>query len=209
MKFFNNIFSPKPKSIYKSIEDGNINEIENHLNDSKYLSSDINLESMLHYAINNCENNYFKTIEFLINKGANINSPNSKLLETPLHRLCARAKPQIDLITMLLKRGADVNATNLSGKTPVFYCSFNYSVELLKLLVKFGADINMKDKHGNTLLHDDYINCFDEYFEEFLKTLICMGFNINSKNSLEFTPLDLSENEKIDEILMKYGGKYK
>lgn len=209
MKFLNNIFSPKPKSIYKSIEEGNINEIEAHLNHAKNLSTDINLESMLHYAINNCENNYFKTIEFLINRGADISSHNSKLLETPLHRLCARAKPQVDVITMLLERGANVNATNLSGKTPVFYCNFNYSVELLNLLVKYGADINIKDKHGNTLLHDDYINCFDEYFEEFLKTLISMGFDINSKNSLGLTPLDLSENEKIDEILIKYGGRYR
>jgi len=209
MKIFKNMFSSKPKSIYKSIEEGNIKETQDYLNKDKNLDSDFDLENMLHYAIDNCQNNYFQTIEFLINNGADVNSHHSKLLETPLHRLCARAKPQIDVITMILEKGADVNARNLSGKTPVFYCSFNYSVELLNLLTKHGADINIKDKHGNTLLHDDYINCFDEYFEEFLKVLISMGFDINSKNSLGFTPLNLCENEKIDEILIKYGGEYK
>lgn len=209
MKLFDKIFSKKPKSIYKSIEEGNINEIENHLKDTKNLDADTNLDSLLHYTINNCESNYFKTIEFLLDRGADVNSHHSKLLETPLHRLCARAKPQLDVITMLLERGADVNGTNLSGKTPVFYCSFNYSVELLNLLVKYGADINITDKQGNTLLHDDYVNCFDEYFEEFLKVLISMGLDINLKNSLGFTPLDLCENEEIDEILIKYGGEYR
>lgn len=207
MKFFDKIFSPKPKSIYRSIDEGNIDEIEAYFKDSKNLNSNTDLNGMLHHAINNCENNYFKTIELLINKGADINSHHGKFLETPLHRLCARATPHLDVITMLLERGADVNTINLSGKTPVFYCSFNYSVELLNLLVKYGADINIKDKHGNTLLHDDYINCFDETFEEFLKALLSMGFDINSQNSSGLTPLEFCQNKKISEILKKYGGK--
>ncbi|HEY8805841.1 MAG TPA: ankyrin repeat domain-containing protein, partial [Clostridium sp.] len=159
-----------------------------------------------HYAINNSQNNYFKIIEFLINNGADINSHHSKFSETPLHKLCARITPQIDVITMILKKGAEVNAINISGKTPVFYCSFNYSVELLNLLVKYGADINIKDKYKNTLLHDDYINCFDEHFEEFLKVLISLNFDINSRNSSGLTPLDLCENKKIEDILLKYNG---
>lgn len=208
MKLFNNIFSSKPKSIYKSIVEGNINEIRDYLNKSKDLSSNSEMENMLYYAIDNCENNYFDTIEFLLNNGAEVNSHHGNFLETPLHRLCARVKPQLDVITILLEKGADVNAVNISGKTPAFYCNFSYSVELLNLLVKFGAGINIKDKHQNTLLHDDYINCLDEHFEEFLKVLISLGFDINSPNSLGLTPLDFCENEKIKDILIKYGGKY-
>ncbi|MBZ9686965.1 ankyrin repeat domain-containing protein [Clostridium estertheticum] len=204
MKIFSNIFSAEPKSIYRFIEEGNIDEIKNYLKVAKDLNSDFKVESILHYAINNSKNNYFKTIELLINNGADINSHHSEFLETPLHKLCSRIKPQIDVITMILDKGAEVNAINISGKTPVFYCSFNYSVELLNLLVKFGADINIKDKYKNTLLHDDYINCFDEHFEDFLKVLISLGFNINSTNSTGMTPLDYCENKKIKAILIKY-----
>ena len=89
-------------------------------------------------------------------------------------------------------------------KLAVFYCSFNYSVELLNLLVQYGADINIRDKYQNTLLHDDYINCYDEHFEEFLKTLISLGFDINSTNSTGLTPLNLCENKKISDIFKKY-----
>lgn len=206
MKIFNNLFSLIPKSIYKSIEDGNINEIRDYLAGDIELKSNFKLENMLYYAIDNCQNNYYDTIEFLIKSGADINSHQGKYLETPLHRLCARIKPQMDLIVMILKKGAEVNAINISGKTPVFHCSFNYSVELLNLLVKYGADINIKDKYRNTILHDDYINCFDEHFEEFLKALINLGFDINSTNSLGLTPLNLCENKKIKDILIRHGG---
>jgi len=205
MKIFDKIFNAEPKSIYRYIEEGNINEIEAYLNGPKDLNSDFKIESILHYAINNSENNYFKIIELLINKGVDINSHHSEFLETPLHKLCARLNPQIDVITMVLKKGAKVNAVNISGKTPIFHCNFNYSVELLTLLVKYGADINIRDKYKNTLLHDDYINCSDEHFEDFLKALINFGFDINSKNSTGLTPLDYCENKKIKGILIKYG----
>ena len=206
MKIFEGLFATKPKSVYRFIDEGNIDAIRNYLNKAKDLNPDLKLENILYYAIDNCQNNYFKTIELLINNGADINAHNSELLETPLHKLCARIKPHIDVITMILKKGAKVNAINISGKTPIFYCSFNYSVELLNLLVEYGADINAKDKYKNTLLHDDYINCFDEHFEEFLKSLINLGFDINSTNSTGYTPLDLCENKKIADILIKYNG---
>ncbi|MBU3156731.1 ankyrin repeat domain-containing protein [Clostridium estertheticum] len=206
MKIFEGLFAAKPKSVYRFIDDGNVDAIRDYLNNAKDLNPDLKLENILYYAIDNCQNNYFKTIELLINNGADINAHNSDLLETPLHKLCARIKPHIDVITMILKKGAKVNAINISGKTPVFYCSFNYSVELLNLLVEYGADINIRDKYKNTLLHDDYINCFDEHFEEFLKSLINLGFDINSTNSTGYTPLDLCENKKIADILIKYNG---
>ena len=206
MNIFANLFAAKPKSVYRFIDEGNVEEINNYLIKAKNLDHDIKYNNLFYYAIDNCQNNYFKTITLLINNGADINSHNSELLETPLHKLCARLKPHIDVITMILKKGANVNAINISGKTPIFYCSFNYSVDLLNLLVEYGADINVKDKYKNTLLHDDYINCFDEHFEEFLKTLINLGFNINSKNSTGYTPLGLCENKKIADILIKYNG---
>jgi len=204
MKIFGTIFSGEPKSIYRFIDEGNLDEIKAYLNVAKDLKTDYKLENILYYAIDNCQNNYFKTIELLIDNGADINGHHSKLLETPLHKLCARIKPHIDVITMILEKGAEVNAINISGKTPIFYCSFNYSVELLNLLVKYGADINIVDKYKNTLLHDDYINCFDEHFEEFLKVLIGLGFDINTTNSTGWTPLDFCENIKIKDILIKY-----
>ena len=73
--------------------------------------------------------------------------------------------------------------------------------------MKNGADINHTDKYKNTILHDDYLNCITETFEEFLKVLISLGFDINLKNNVGQTPLYICKNEYIEKILKKYGGE--
>ncbi|MHC6180879.1 ankyrin repeat domain-containing protein [Clostridium sp. JNZ X4-2] len=207
MKIYDILFGSRPKSISTTIGEGNLDELKIFIKSGGDVNKEYDNKSLLHFAIDNCENNYFKIIELLINSGADINSHQSYLKETPLHRICARIKPKIDVVQLLLDRGAKVNAENISGKTPVFYCSFSYSVELLNLLVKYGADIKHTDKYNNTLLHDDYLNCNTETFEGFLKVLISLGFDINSKNNAGHTPLYLCKNKYIENILIKYGGK--
>ena len=208
MKIHDILFGSRPKSALRIIEEGNLDELKVFLENV----GDINKEyddykSLLHLAIDNCENNYFEVIELLINNGADINSHQSYLKETPLHRMCARTKPKISLVQLLLDRGAEVNAENISGKTPVFYCNFSYSVELLNLLLKYGADVKHTDKYNNTLLHDDYLSCNTETFEEFLKVIMSLGFDINSQNKQGHTPLYLCKNKYIESILIKHGGK--
>ena len=72
MKIFEGLFATKPKSVYRFIDEGNIDAIRNYLNKAKDLNPDLKLENILYYAIDNCQNNYFKTIELLINNGADI-----------------------------------------------------------------------------------------------------------------------------------------
>ena len=205
MKIYDILFGPRQKSISKIIEEGNLGELESFIKNEGDVNTKYDDKSLLHFAIDNCEKNYFEIIELLINSGADVNSHQSYFKETPLHRICARRKPRIDVVQLLLDRGANVNAENISGKTPVFYCSFSYSVELLNLLVKHGADIKHTDKYKNTLLHDDYLDCNTENFEEFLKILITLGFNINQKNNVGHTPLYLCKDKYIEKILIKYG----
>lgn len=207
MKIHDILFGSRPKSISKTIEEGNLNELKSFIENEGDINAKCDDKSLLHFAIDSCENNYSSVIEFLINNGADVNSHQSSMKETPLHRICARVKPKIDIAELLLDKGTNVNAENISGKTPVFYCNFSYSVELLNLLVKHGADVKHTDKYNNTLLHDDYVNCNTEIFEEFLKVLISLGLNINAKNNAGHTPLYLCQNKKIETILIKYGGK--
>jgi len=207
MKIYDILFGSRPKSISKIIEEGNLGELNDFIKNEGNVNEKCDDKSLLHFAIDNCENNYFKVIELLIKNGADVSSHQSYFKETPLHRICARIKPKIDVVELLLDRGTKINAENISGKTPVFYCNFSYSVELLNLLVKYGADINHTDKYNNTLLHDDYVDCNTETFEDFLKVLISLGFNINSKNNVGHTPLYLCKNKYIENILIKYDGK--
>jgi ankyrin repeat protein len=207
MKIHDILFGSRQKSISTIIEEGNLEELKVFIENEGNINAKYEDKSLLHFAIDNCEKNYFEVIEFLINNGADVNSHQSYMKETPLHRICARVKPKIDIAHFLLDKGTKVNAENISGKTPVFYCNFSYSVELLNLLVKYGADVKHTDKYDNTLLHDDYLDCSDENFEEFLKVLISLDFDINAKNNVGHTPLYLCQNKKIELILIKYGGK--
>jgi ankyrin repeat protein len=205
MKLYDILFGPREKSISLILIEGNLEELKNYIQSGSDVNGKYDGKSLLHFAIDNCENNYSEIIEFLINAGADINSCESYLKETPLHRLCARANPRMEMIQLLLDRGAKVNIENIAGKTPIFYCNFSYSVELLDLLVKHGADIKHTDKYNNTILHDDFSNYATGNFEEFLKRLISLGFDINSKNNLGHTPLYLCKNKYVEKILRENG----
>lgn len=205
MKLYDILFGPREKSISLILIEGNLEELKNYIVNGADVNGKYDGKSLLHFAIDNCENNYSEIIEYLINAGADINSCESYLKETPLHRLCARTNPRIEMIQLLLDRGAKVNIENVAGKTPIFYCNFNYSLELLDLLVKHGADINHTDNYNNTIMHDDFSNNTTGDFEEFLKRLISIGFDINSKNNLGHTPLYLCKNKYVEKILRENG----
>lgn len=206
MKLFENIFGPEAKDVYKSIAEGNVDEISSYLKSTKNIDIDFEPESILHYAIDNCKNNFDETISFIIINCDNINSHQSKYSNTPLHKLCAWTEPHMSLIQLLLENGADVNAKDISDKTPLFNIIFSFSTELLDLLVKYGADVNMRDKYGNSILHDDYSGRDAKNFEELLIALINLGFDINSRNSAGYTIWGFCKNEIFADILKKHHG---
>ena len=74
----------------------------------------------------------------------------------------------MSLIQLLLKNGADANAKDISGKTPLFNIIFSFSTDLLDLLIKYGADINMRDKYGNSI-YTIWGFCKNEIFADLLK----------------------------------------
>ncbi|MGB1361200.1 MAG: ankyrin repeat domain-containing protein [Alphaproteobacteria bacterium] len=59
--------------------------------------------------------------------------------------------------------GADVNAKNESGKTPLMYASglrLLTKIPIIKTLIELGADVNVKNKNGKNALY--YINKDDD-----------------------------------------------
>ena len=80
----------------------------------------------------------------------------------------------------IIKSGADINASNWDGKTPLFEI---YDKDLILALIKDGADVKVKDVRGNTLLHrfrDD---------AEMTDALVKAGADINAKNDEGSTPV--------------------
>ena len=113
-----------------------------------------------------------KTIKALLSAGADVHQRTS-LGQTALHLLCSTACSegcsrydfsldageedgywpyQTDSLKTLLEHGADVNACDNFGKSPLHYASALGNRGLVKLLLRNGADVYQKDRDGFTVL---------------------------------------------------------
>jgi len=54
----------------------------------------------------------------------------------------------------LIAKGADINAKDEYGWTPLHYAAIKGQKEVVELLIAKGADINSKNQSGETPLHD-------------------------------------------------------
>ncbi len=70
-------------------------------------------------------------------KGAPLNEKNKDTL-TPLH--IAADKSHYDIMDILLKHGAKVNALDASGETALHRCAREGNVQACRVLLSFGAD---------------------------------------------------------------------
>jgi ankyrin repeat protein len=73
---------------------------------------------------------------------------------TPLH--CAVWKGHKDVVALLLKSGADVNARNNNdhwGTTPLHAAAHANQAAIAELLIENGADTGALDMNGKTPLH--------------------------------------------------------
>ena len=138
-----------------------------------------------------------------------------KMKNTPLHK-AAKSNKNPNKIRALINKGADVNARNSYGNTPLHNATIynNFEVvtalidagsdvnaknndddtplhcaldpEIVKMLIKAGADVNAKNKDGNIPLH----YAWDD--PETIKILLEAGADVNTKDKDGKTPLDFA-----------------
>lgn len=87
-----------------------------------------------------------KIVDLLLKKGATSLNEGNFRGQTPLHFACERGYPKI--ATRLLDGGADREAKDMIGRTPLMTTCLSRNMEIAKDLVKRGADINASLKRG-------------------------------------------------------------
>ncbi len=64
----------------------------------------------------------------------------------------AITKGRTETVAAMLAEGADVNATDARGKTPLMIAAYRGHTEIAALLIKAGAKLDRRDGIGNTAL---------------------------------------------------------
>lgn len=168
--------------------------------------------------------NCFKISSLFIDRGANINTPDSAS-DTPLGR--AIWTGYLNTAKFLIDKGANVNSANNRGFTPLLLLvshqfprnkeqiSNPYTpgyaprdqveeLEIAKLLLEKGADINAVDIEGKS---NALIFAAANEKIQIARLLIDRGMNVNSKNSSSGTPLIFAAKSGNTELLKLLLGK--
>jgi Ankyrin repeats (3 copies)/Ankyrin repeat len=114
---------------------------------------------------------------------------------TKLHSAAFVGK--VEVVNLLLEKGAEVNARAKDGATPLHLAVKRGHVSVAKLLFTKGANLTAKDTEGNTPVH----LASELYTIDMVKALISMGVMVNQKNESGWTPLHLAANKGKIEVV--------
>ena len=112
-----------------------------------------------------------------------------------------------EIIELLIEKGADVNAEDDDGNSPLHMAYrgeinelmvVNGCKEIFELLIEKGADVNAKDDNGCSPLHTAYTKEIAELF-------IANGADVEAKDYYGNTPLHFANSGEIAELLIDNG----
>ena len=102
---------------------------------------------------------------------------------TPL--IWATTQDNQELVELLLKHGANLNATDGNSKTALHWAAFLGFKSIAEILVAHNAEVNAREKDGQTPL----FTAAEKGFKSIAELLVAHGAEINGRNNNGATPL--------------------
>ena len=152
-----------------------------------------NEKTPLHYA---SQGGHLEIAEFLIAKGADVNSRNIAD-ETPLHYAAALGHKEV--VDLLIRKGAILASENINGSVPLHNAANNGQIDTVRLLIEKGSDVNHRNKFGQTPL--DLAYQFEQ--NEAIQLIVSKGGSLGPLKDPEFVRLSGS----VFSILFPYGNQ--
>ena len=104
---------------------------------------------------------------------------------------------RLELARLLLTAGADVNAKNKWGSTPLHAAAREGHTEAVRLLLEAGADVNAENEDGETPLHW----AAWEGHTDVVRLLLAAGADVNAKDKDVRTPLHLAAKKERPDVV--------
>lgn len=123
--------------------------------------------------------NNISGVQSAIDRNVNMNVKNITG-ESTLH-----AAQDINILKLLISKGADINTSDGAGMTPIF----NKDIDLIKTLVQAGADVMHISQKGNSTI---IWYAYSGYIEA-IQYMVSLGVDINTINSDGQTAYDIAE----------------
>lgn len=114
---------------------------------------------------------------------------------TPLMR--AAGLGHLDVVRLLLARGANVNARDSDGNTPLSGAAYYMHADVVDILLEKGADINTADEHRQTIL----MNAAGNGANDTVRYLLGRGADPNLQDQNGTTALMFAAGFKHPEIM--------
>ena len=137
----------------------------------------------------------------LLEHGANVDARKTTGKTALLKVFSQPHRSLVDIVTLLLKHGADVNLQDRNFTSALHLAENHGELEVARLLLKYKADFNSRDINGNTPLHILSGRRPGIYNEEDIfdhaRLLLNYGADVNSQDNRNQTPLHVAMRKEL------------